>query len=506
MRKRFKSLLAFFVSACIATTASAETLSAALQDYWNTLEQNANLSHPTIVNAQERGYVSLGSLYYRAPNTVIQPISFTPPSFSVGCNGIDFTFGSFSYLSEDQLVQFLQNMLQAAPAVFFEIALDKYLTSVKNVLNELNQAAATVNSMTVSSCQATRALAAKIKSLSESQVEATKQATVNDNSKSGNSEDFLSSMNQALTNFKSAWDDFFNTSAGKDFVNEISKQSGGFLYRMFEKKYGEKFHEKSPMAALQYELLSSLVGEVVFIMKNSPSSSNSTPEQMFDIKYIPPVINSAKDLIDASGSDSKFYYGIKKATDVNKNEFYFIDENATSPLADNLKTFCKSVVPASETSYCDAYPGFKGMVKAFVESIKQKFQTKQPLTTMEKNFVATCPLPILKWLKTLALYPSVSESFADAVSDYIAYYYVLSLLRDATSAVSPIPWTDMSTAQKNEVEKLYQTAVAKRRELENLLGKDKSVITTFTNLNKFVNEFEKATAIKLADAGIYGNL
>lgn len=76
------------------------------------------------LSTQQRGFVTFGSLSFR-PGTgdIVRLITIEPPRLSSGCGGIDMFLGGISFANFEYIVQRLQRLIQAAPAVAFEIAL-----------------------------------------------------------------------------------------------------------------------------------------------------------------------------------------------------------------------------------------------------------------------------------------------------------------------------------------------------------------------------------------------
>lgn len=112
---------------------------------------------------QASGFLTGGSTRIRwASAGSIRPFSAQAPKLNVGCNGIDFTFGSFSYLSFDQLVKKLEKMSAAAPAFAFQIALSTLCKDCQSILGELENVANAINNMNFDTCSMTTNLAKNI--------------------------------------------------------------------------------------------------------------------------------------------------------------------------------------------------------------------------------------------------------------------------------------------------------------------------------------------------------
>ena len=104
-------------------------------------------SSPNYFEAQKRGYLTFGSFSARTGvGERIPLVTVELPRVRGGCGGIDLFLGGFSFVNPDYLVQKLQNLIQAAPVVAFNLAL-KILSSslademkwVENVVDILNQ-------------------------------------------------------------------------------------------------------------------------------------------------------------------------------------------------------------------------------------------------------------------------------------------------------------------------------------------------------------------------------
>jgi Conjugative relaxosome accessory transposon protein. len=93
------------------------------------ISESVNYAPPTYKEMGERGYVGFGSLSIRTPtgSLNVRPFSFTPPFVKKGCGAIDIAMGGFNFLGFDYLVQKLQQILQAAPAFAFQLALEVFV-------------------------------------------------------------------------------------------------------------------------------------------------------------------------------------------------------------------------------------------------------------------------------------------------------------------------------------------------------------------------------------------
>lgn len=113
---------------------------------------------PNYFQGQQRGYYSFGSFSarWRAPHT-FYPFTLSAPSLKVGCGGIDVFGGGFGFVNPKYLVQQLQTMLQAAPAVAFDIALKTLCEQCSQTVNWIESIVQKLNGLQFDACKATRA-------------------------------------------------------------------------------------------------------------------------------------------------------------------------------------------------------------------------------------------------------------------------------------------------------------------------------------------------------------
>ena len=84
---------------------------------------NVTYTSPGSFEDQARGYVTAGGFSGRVDVHNDYLMSVTLPKVRAGCGGIDMFLGGMSFLDPDYLVQKLESILQAAPAVAFQYLL-----------------------------------------------------------------------------------------------------------------------------------------------------------------------------------------------------------------------------------------------------------------------------------------------------------------------------------------------------------------------------------------------
>ncbi|MDO9530002.1 MAG: conjugal transfer protein TraH, partial [Syntrophales bacterium] len=113
---------------------------------------------------QKRGYWTGGSFSGRVQTSKDYLATVMPPKMSAGCGGIDIFSGGIALLDFDYLVQKMQNILQAAPAVAFDLALNVLCEPCANTIKTMEAIANSLNALQLDDCKASRAVVAKIMS------------------------------------------------------------------------------------------------------------------------------------------------------------------------------------------------------------------------------------------------------------------------------------------------------------------------------------------------------
>lgn len=198
------------------------------------------ISGPASIETAQGTLLYGGGLQMRSKNYNFQPMTMTAPSVKAGCGGIDLTFGSFSFLDVDKIVQLLQAMMAQAPGVMFDLALKTLCPACADTIKALNQLANQINQMNMNSCSANKALAGWM------------QNNINESLGGGTSgPDWLEGMNDqlnqgatALQNFtkkyladagcatgdKACMADFFVNSASGSLLDYIMTTNNGTPY------------------------------------------------------------------------------------------------------------------------------------------------------------------------------------------------------------------------------------------------------------------------------------
>jgi len=113
---------------------------------------NASVSTPSSYANQQRGFYSAGGFQARTNLNTDYPVTINLPKLDSGCGGIDLFLGGISLLDEDYLVEKFQNIIQAAPALAFDIALKTMSKELSETMNKLEATTNWLNSLQLDDC------------------------------------------------------------------------------------------------------------------------------------------------------------------------------------------------------------------------------------------------------------------------------------------------------------------------------------------------------------------
>jgi len=114
---------------------------------------NVTYTSPGSFEDQTRGYVTAGGMSGRIDVHSDYLMSLTMPKVKAGCGGIDMFLGGMSFLDPDYLVQKLESILQAAPAVAFQYLLETLDEKMGNIISKMEAATNFLNSIQVNDCR-----------------------------------------------------------------------------------------------------------------------------------------------------------------------------------------------------------------------------------------------------------------------------------------------------------------------------------------------------------------
>jgi len=129
------------------------TRPAAAQGWAESWFDNVTYTSPGSFEDQTRGYVTAGGMSGRVDVHNDYLMSVSVPKVKAGCGGIDMFLGGMSFLDPEYLVQKLESILQAAPAVAFQYLLETLDEKMGNIISKMEAATNFLNSIQVNDCR-----------------------------------------------------------------------------------------------------------------------------------------------------------------------------------------------------------------------------------------------------------------------------------------------------------------------------------------------------------------
>lgn len=141
------------LSALASVAALGIAAPASAQNWAESWFDNVTYSSPGSFEDQTRGYLTAGGMSGRVDVHNDYLMSLSLPKVKAGCGGIDMFLGGMSFLDPDYLVQKLESILQAAPAVAFQYLLETLDEKMGNIISKMEAATNFLNSIQVNDCR-----------------------------------------------------------------------------------------------------------------------------------------------------------------------------------------------------------------------------------------------------------------------------------------------------------------------------------------------------------------
>jgi conjugative transfer pilus assembly protein TraH len=126
-----------------------------LMEYIIPSDSMINKNKAAIINDQSSGFVTGGSILMRGPRPKnLTPLSIQTPNFSFdACTGSgDFRFGSLSYITSEEFIDFFKNVSVASGAYMAKMLIKTMCPQCEDIMSQLEEVARAVNGMTMNQC------------------------------------------------------------------------------------------------------------------------------------------------------------------------------------------------------------------------------------------------------------------------------------------------------------------------------------------------------------------
>ncbi len=352
--------------------------------------QQKTESSPGYFEGQKRGYYYGGSFSARWANTSTDYLfSIQAPKVKFGCGGIDIFGGGFSYLNVDYLVQKIQSMIQAAPAIAFDIALQTLAEQIsisskdfQNIIDRLNQ-------LNFNECQASKAMVVSL----------------------------MKPMmgNKMPGEYQNAVSDFLQSSGVKGFWNEITKE--------------EKTNNNNPPSADYSDMTKDCPQDIKDIFATAGSVLDNIGNKLgMNTDYIKLIRGLFGDIIIAKDSNNLLVASYQPPCKQNSDKTLDAVKNGDIYMMDSSGN-CSKIT--------DTNADLTQWAQNMMDNIVNAMKNSTALTADQENFLKASPLSTGLVLK-YAVSTSQESSIIAQMSEITGIAYAYSLLADFYDRVSYI--------------------------------------------------------------------
>ena len=135
------------------TTNSFAGVAGDLDNFFNSIGYDGNITPGTAYQGQAAGYYSGGGAFLRNRVKNIQIMHVDLPSLRAGCGGIDMFMGGFSFINAQQLTEFFQKVMSNAGGYMFNLALETVVPEIAHAMQYIQNIAQEINASNFNSCE-----------------------------------------------------------------------------------------------------------------------------------------------------------------------------------------------------------------------------------------------------------------------------------------------------------------------------------------------------------------
>lgn len=343
------------------------------------------VTSPGTFEGQKRNYYSGGGFNARWRNGNDYLISAQAPRIKAGCGGIDMFAGATSFMNVNHLVQKLQAMVTAAPAIAFDLAFNVLCEPCAKSVKSFEAITDALNGLQFDDCKASQVLVAK-----------GFQAMGSDNGKIRSMADSEFSLGSGAQNLRKDLTDIWAADGNQPTASDSAQIAGcptdiKDIFATPGRTVLEAIALKKSYPAAYVELARGFTGDIEI---SQETSANGTTQLV--PRFIPPCEENKDDTID------NFFTG----------QAYHRPSNGGS---------C--------TLTTDANANLINWSTNLLQAIATKMETAVALSTTEENFINSLPLPIYSTLKYAIATGQTATTIA-TLSELTARAYAFNMMSD----------------------------------------------------------------------------
>lgn len=380
--------------------------------------------------SQVRNSYVLGGTRIRFPRTSVQLFSITPPSFSAGCNGIDFMFGGFSFISGEQFAAMIRNIGQAALGHVVYLALKQLCPQCQAVIEALQKAAQMAQKSAMDSCQAGTALGNMVGDAlgwdANKAGEKSTQVCGARSSERGESDSFLSaqSVMDGICGGIDKATKWLEDLAKSD-PKEAKKLADTVGNRIWLSLMALGFDDDIAMA----EIMMTMTGYSVYRTNADTGEAEAktkapamNPDKLLDV-----FLCGTKMLAGAVPNPTGFPSGDAYCNAALDGQTLMIYECDNLDRCENPES--KPISQWTRINDLGAYHGFLYYIHTQLTGAVEKVANNQALSVEDIQFIQHAPLPLYKAINLAAVYPNASKQLIENNTLMLGFLYADAYFR-----------------------------------------------------------------------------
>lgn len=413
--------LALLVSFTLLSPFAYADVSGDMGHFFASLSYDGNVTKGHSYQGQAAGYYSTGSVYLRNQSQNLQLLHIDTPSFQAGCGGIDLVGGGFSFVNSKEIVQFMKNVMNSAKGYALNLALETVTPEIAHAMQYIQSIAQKINNNNLNSCDMAEDLVGGV----WPHVRASQQQICQD----------IGTQNNDFSDWAAARQgcrDPGNYNKEADKANQSDQYKNQTIVNkniVWEAIQPNDFFKQDVQLS---ELMMNLTGTYIFDTHGKISIINPQIKNP----------NMIKALLHGGSN-----YGVRIYT--------CQDKKACLKLG-------------METLTINSEQGLESQVRKMIMQLLTSVQNDTPLTDMQKGFLNSTSVPILKFI-TVGLSLKMGSSVADLTqeADLIARDLLKTYLMHLLITVqSDLAQKDYTPDIKNTIDKNIQMAMSEVSQIQ----------------------------------------
>ena len=372
---------------CFLPLSIVAALQEELNKYLSQVNTYSHVDKNEIYYSQRAGYMTGGGVSIRNSVTDTKFVNVSLPKFDAGCGGIDIFSGGLSFISHDQFITALKNIVSAGQGYAFMLGIETVSPTIASTMKQMETWANNINSLGINSCDVATGI---VGSVWPRRTAAKQQICRSAKSRTAFAAGYINARHQC--------------SEEGDYANTMQEMAKNPIYQdmlLDEYNLAWKAIQKQPFLAKEdnkkfAEEIMSLTGTII-VRNDAASTIEHWPSRVYDESFMQILLE---------GGTTKVYQCMGK----NKNN-------------------CLTI--STQDLTISAEQSWKGRIKQALASIQQKILTDTALSNEEIDLLSKSRIPLFKIVNVLTAYQrQTSPVSLYEVADIVGTEMLIQYLRE----------------------------------------------------------------------------